>query len=263
MIFVNLLPDIKLQFLRARRYRRILVSIAFITIPACLVLCALLAFWAWHNPSKIDALEEENQAIVNESFNEEEIRQILTLQSQVESLEVLHEGKTNPENLVSGPNYLESLIPFDSSYESVVFDFANGTFEITGKTDSLISAQRLRETIELVGYVDCFSGDHPEANRDTRLYPFRVDSFPTPQVLPGVEDRLPFTVTGRFARPLFDSQEPARKLFVPSLIVNPDIIYENQYRCHEDPASLEWTDRGGDPQQTAAPAAAPEEGSEE
>ena len=247
MIFVNLLPDVKLQFLKARRYRRILVSVAFITVPSCVVLCALLYFWYWHNPSKIDQLIKSNNQLIETDFNEQRIADMLNSKARIEHLTRLHRNKTNPENLVAGPNYLGTLIPSTSDYEIVSFDFVENTFVLNGKTDDLGSAEALRETINFIGYEEC-----REDNRYKRLYPFRYDDFPAPESSIYTTDRLSYIVSGRFAAKLFDSQVKNDSLVVPQIDVNLGSRAQENFFCYRNPNQLEWTDQGGNPSQVEA-----------
>ncbi len=109
MIELNLLPDIKQEFIHARRQKRIVIAAMIFTCIASVGLVVLLSFYAFAGQSLRQTLA--NDAIASKSKelkSEKDLVRNLTIQNQLSSLTQLHEAKPVYERLFE---YLKVLNP--------------------------------------------------------------------------------------------------------------------------------------------------------
>ena len=94
MIEINLVPDVKQEFIKAQRVRSLVVSLAIITGIVALGIVLLLGAWVFGVQAARGALSDKT--IKEESAklaSVEDLESTLTIQSQLEMLPGLHESK--------------------------------------------------------------------------------------------------------------------------------------------------------------------------
>ena len=147
MIQINLLPDIKIVYLRVRRLRLIVFLVALLVITGCTTALLLMGLDALvRQPNNIQNYQEKINAYVDR-FNGEnggEVRKYLAIQSKFEALGQLAERKIDPNRLWSNGIFgtspeleINSFLPsqYLNEIESYSFDFDNGEFSIAGAVD--------------------------------------------------------------------------------------------------------------------------------
>ena len=168
MIFINLLPDIKLEYQRMVRVRRILVSLSIIIFALCVALCVIVYTLAQQSQVNLEDAEEDNDKYVTDNIIQDEVAKILNLRYRVDIIRVLHEYKTEPERLFLRTNYIDKLIPpSKASYSQVSFSFEDNTFSIEGSIADNETASTVAKIIDYIGFDDCKPG-----NLQTRRYAF-------------------------------------------------------------------------------------------
>lgn len=257
MIFINLLPDVKIEYIRALRIKRLLVLMSVILITCCLLISSIMYFITGYQqkaaiseiegvPSnKADNIEATgNKKLIEEIQAKKGTDFILTLQDKLVILPKLHDNKTAVDRLFDNDKrndlaYLNTLIDSDSVVESLSFDFVNNTFTLTGKTVDSASASVARDTIEFIGFEECRGGDEKNSNYNTRIYPFRVTTFNTANIAEGNEAQYKnsFTASGRFAPELFERSfdEDDLELIVPNAVTSTDEIPQPEAKCNPNP----------------------------
>lgn len=109
MIELNLLPDIKQEFVHARRQKRVVIAAMIFTSIASIALVVLLSFYAFAGQNLRQTLA--NDAIDSKSKelkSQKNLVRDLTIQNQLASLSQLHEAKPAFERLF---DYLKTLNP--------------------------------------------------------------------------------------------------------------------------------------------------------
>ena len=289
MLFINLLPDIKLDFVRAQRVRRLLVLLSVVIVLCCFVISSFLFFVVEiQQPATIAQREgvcpkpqesqsaddqsgtdgsdagddsqddqaasdssttsscdgadsDSNFGILEEIRSNEEGNTILTIQNQLQTLPDLHQLKTRPDRLFeeSGRSddiaYLSLMIPEElGTIQAVNFDFETHRFMITGYSKDTSDALGVHATIRFMGYEEC-RDDQDESNRNSRIYPFRINDEPI-STDPGTEqERIIFNIEGVFSEQLFDreiSDENLKELGkVPEDAVDPAKLRDPNHPC--------------------------------
>ena len=282
MIFINLLPDVKLDFVRAQRVRRLLVLLSVVIVLCCFVICSFLYFVVEiQQPATIEKIEgprsqpavqaaggeeeggepaeapapvggaakagcdkqpESNVCVLEEIKSNEDGNTILTIQNQLETLPELHRLKTRPDRLFREPGrsddvaYLSLLVPGNlGTLETAKFDFETHKFSITGYSENESDALSVHATIRFMGYEECYDDRESGSNRDSRVYPFRINDEPLSGSVGSDQDRVTFDIQGVFSEQLFDrgiSDEDLGELGkVPEDAVDPAKLRDPNHPC--------------------------------
>jgi hypothetical protein len=109
MIELNLLPDIKQEFVQARRQKRVVIAAMIFTSIASVALVVLLGFYAMAGQSLRQSLADSAIASKSKELkSQKNLVRDLTIQNQLSSLSQLHEAKPAYERLF---DYLKILNP--------------------------------------------------------------------------------------------------------------------------------------------------------
>ena len=93
MIELNLLPDVKLEYIRAQRIKRLVMSIAFIISVAAITLLVLLVVVETWQKHSLSNLNSDVTAKTNQLKGKPHINDVLTVQNQLSSLNSLHQSE--------------------------------------------------------------------------------------------------------------------------------------------------------------------------
>ncbi|HVX23949.1 MAG TPA: hypothetical protein VG992_01240 [Candidatus Saccharimonadales bacterium] len=149
MIQFNLLPDVKLAYLKAERSRRLVMSISAAVTAAALILLLLLFSI---NQLQKKHLADLNRDITTESKKleqEPQLNKILTVQNQLESLTNMHNTKPAAKRLFT---YLNQVTPSKVDISSFNVDFTQHTVTITGTADTLTTVDLYVDTLKFTTY---------------------------------------------------------------------------------------------------------------
>ena len=150
MIQFNLLPEVKKQYIKAKRLKRLIMSISTIAIVASLSIVFLLfGVVQFSQKNNISDLTNDIEAEVSKLQEIEDLDKILTIQSQLETLPQLHEEKPETSRLFT---YLNQVTPVEVKIGEVNLDIINSTMEITGTGDSLAAVNKYADTLKFVEY---------------------------------------------------------------------------------------------------------------
>lgn len=135
MIQFNLLPDVKLEYVKAQRTKRTVMSMALIATAASFVLFALL-FLTVHVVQKtsIKNLDKDIDTYTRELRETPDLNKILTIQNQLGSIGGLHTDKVVASRATT---IVEQVTPANVTIGSMLIDYEAGTFTVTGKADGL------------------------------------------------------------------------------------------------------------------------------
>ena len=206
MTQLNLLPDVKLAYLRVNRNKRLVVGISLVVIAASVGVLLLLA-------SVVYGLQKKNLHDLNKdigTYNQQlkstkDLDKVLTVQNQLTSLTGLHQDKKVASRLFA---YLTQLTPTSASINQLDVDFAANTMSIAGSAASLDAVNTYADTFKFTTYqlVDTGGTDTPHAFSDVVLSQFSRNST-----------GAAFTITLSFNPDIFNGAHTV-KLTVPNII---------------------------------------------
>jgi Tfp pilus assembly protein PilN len=149
MIELNLLPDVKKEFIRAQRARNKIITIAFFAMIATGGLVFAFGFYVFAvQPVHTFVLDEQIKKKNAELKKVKELEKYLTIQNQLEQIGKLHDSKNTYSRLM---DYLVKLNPGDPN--TVAFTSVDVTNEETaitlkGITPTFESFNVFKDTLE-------------------------------------------------------------------------------------------------------------------
>lgn len=173
MIQLNLLPDIKLQYIKAQRSRRLVVTIsALVTLVSVGLLLILLSVSGLQKKHLSD-LSNDISSESSKLQGEPDIKKILTVQNQLSSLTALHAAEPTAARLFS---YLNQITPATVNITDFNIDFTQHTATITGTSGSLAFVNQYVDTLKNTSYTDDSGGDPKPAFSNVVLTNFSLNT---------------------------------------------------------------------------------------
>lgn len=204
MIQFNLLPDVKLEYLRAKRLKSIMTAISLFVGLTSLSLALVMLFTVSVIQKKnMSDLEKDISTAANTVLNTPNINRILTVQNQLQSLSTVHGSKPAVTRFFG---YLSSVTPSGVTISGAKMDLVGNTLTLSGQAPDLLSINRYVDTLKFTTFVDTGTDE---------------GNLTSPEA--GSADTPAFTqvILGGFA------SDKAESTFQISLAFNPD-IFNNQ-----------------------------------
>jgi hypothetical protein len=149
MIQFNLLPDVKLEYLKARRTKRLVFGVSFvlagIALAVLLLLFSVVGLQKKHL-SNLQADIDRDSATLREISD---LDRILTVQSQLRSLPELHGNKPVATRLFG---ILKQITPTQATIGELSVDFDANTLIFVGEADKLESINKFVDTLKFTNY---------------------------------------------------------------------------------------------------------------
>lgn len=202
MVQFNLLPDVKLQYVKARRTKYLMTFVALVVGGVSIAVLLFSLFFVHVVQSK--SLSDLNADIKDYSTqlkNVDNLSQILTVQNQLNTLTELHQKKPVASRLFG---YLAQVTPSQVSLTKLSVDFTANTMAISGKAPTLDAVGIYTDTLKGTKYTTDDGKTTKNAFSDVVLSNFGRD-----------DKGATFTITLTFDPVLFDSTQPV-KLIVPA-----------------------------------------------
>src|SRR5438270_5715427 len=108
MIQMNLLPDVKLEYIKAQRMRRLVLVVSVLVTIVSVGLLVLTLMFNVYQKHRSDNLSKNIAVESKELQDKPQIDRILTVQNQLESLTSLHSQKYAASRIF---DYLNSVTP--------------------------------------------------------------------------------------------------------------------------------------------------------
>lgn len=205
MIQVNLIPDVKAEFLKAQRTKRFVISISFLVCVVFIGLVVVMFLYAnvWQQEHTKN-LSEDIQKLSSEYQGAEDTAKIITIQKQLQALPGLHSEKPLISRLVT---YLAVVTPADVvEFRALEMDFATGQINISGSADTVTDVNVFANSLKNAEYV---IGEDEE----TKYKPFDNVILDT---ISSTEDGAIFEVVLTFDPAIFINHDDIN-LYVPKI----------------------------------------------
>lgn len=229
MITLNLLPDIKKEYLKTQRNRRLIITFSAIASGglAALVVVALVVTKGVQN-NHLDNLKTDIDTAVNEIKATEDLNKILTVNSQLDTLPGLHDQKPLPSRMLQ---YLQVLTPSNVSINELNIDFSEDKTEFTlsGLADSLADINVFADTLKNATYT--IDQESEAANAFTQV---AVPSYGAVSDSRGSDIGIGFSVEAQYDPTIFSVLYPNLKLTVPNITSSranqetPTLLFDTQ-----------------------------------
>lgn len=206
MIQFNLLPDVKIEYIKTQRLKR---SVLLISSAVCAVsIVTLITLFSIVNGvqrTHMRHLETDIKKGVSELQATPDLNKILTIQNQLLALPALHDDKPVSKRVFA---YIQQLTPKAASVTTLDADFAKYTITITGNADSISTINTFVDTLKFTNYTVVTEGASQQkpAFSNVVLSSFAVG-----------KDRTTYNITLAYDKTIFDSANEV-KLAVPNII---------------------------------------------
>jgi len=150
MIQFNLLPDVKLEYIKAERTKRLVLSIAVLASIVALVVFLILLF-------TVDIVQKKNMDDLTKDIGKygkqlkgtPSLSKILTVQSQLDSLTQLHDDKPAASRTFA---FMNQLTPTQAKVSKLDVDYVAHTIVITGKADTLDTVNQYVDVLKFTNF---------------------------------------------------------------------------------------------------------------
>jgi Tfp pilus assembly protein PilN len=161
----NLLPDVKLEFAKQQRAKRLVYSIAALAS----IIAISIATFAYISVGVLQKHLLDNAgkdiATYTQKLNSiQDLGKILTIQNQLNSLPGLHQQKHYVSRLF---NYLPQVTPTTVSITKLDIDAAGSTIGLSGSADSIKTVNIYVDTLKFTSYVLAGVKDQGTCNDDS------------------------------------------------------------------------------------------------
>jgi hypothetical protein len=191
MVQFNLLPDVKLEYVKAQRTKHLLTLVSVVVSIAALGILAIALFSVDVVQKKsLHDLNNDISRYSNQLKNVQDLDKILTVQNQLGTLTGLHDQKPVASRLFA---YISQLTPQQASLNKLSVDFENKTVTFGGSAPSLDVVSTFTNTLKSTTY---------KTDTDAKGRPF---SDVVLQSFSRDDNGASFTVTASFDSIIFDS----------------------------------------------------------
>jgi hypothetical protein len=228
MIQLNLLPDVKIEYLRTARNKRLVMGASLLVIAVSVGVMLLLTTIVYGFQK--ENLKDLNVDIV--TYNKQlkdtpDLDKVLTIQNQLAALTGLHEKKVSANRLFP---YLTQLTPSAASISQMDMDVESAALTIEGNATSLDVANTYIDTLKFTTFQEVTvdgetGGSEEKAFSNVVMTQFTRNST-----------GATFTITCNYEPKIFDNTLQV-KLTVPKIVSTRSLT--------EQPTDLFTTDKGG------------------
>lgn len=204
MIQFNLLPDVKVSFIKTKRTKRMVVVMAVAVCAVSVGLLFVLFSFVAVQKQHVSNLDQDIKSLTKELEETPDLTRILSIQNQLNTLPALYDGRPAADRL---PGYIDQTTPVGIRINEFSQDYSTSTIEILGEADSLELVNSFADTLKYTKYKQ--SGEETAAtNAFTKvvLSEFARD-----------KDKASFTLSFNFDPVIFDITKSV-ELIVPNLV---------------------------------------------
>lgn len=150
MIQFNLLPDVKLDYIRTKYKKRVVMGVSLITSGVFLAIFIILFINVRVvQKNHMNNLNKDIKTYTNKLQSYKDLDKVLTIQNQLTTLPTLHDNKVISSRLYE---YLAQITPAQASISDVTLDLEAKTMKLRGNTDGLTTVNKFVDTIKFTTY---------------------------------------------------------------------------------------------------------------
>jgi len=174
MIQFNLLPDIKIQYLKAKRQKRLVVVTSVLASAAALTVFILLLSTVFILQKKnLSDLDKDIKSNSSKLQSVKDLNKILTVQNQLKALPGLHDNKVVASRLL---DYLTQVTPSDASISKLTVDYSDNSMVISGTAGVASIVNTYADTLKFTKYQLKSDSSQKNAFSDVVLRSFTRDT---------------------------------------------------------------------------------------
>lgn len=146
MVQVNLLPDVKQEYLRSQQVKYLVVVAAILfSFVSLIILGLLFAYVQVVQPHHRTNVQQDIDGGIQELKNKENAVKIVTVQGVLEQIPALQDKKMLTSSLFT---YLTNFTPKGVNYSEVKLDLTNNTISVSGQANTLEQTNELANNLK-------------------------------------------------------------------------------------------------------------------
>jgi len=150
MISINLIPDVKQELIKAKRVRTVVVSsaitVGIVAVGIVVLLAVYLFGWQTYRSAALDSDIDKKSAQV---ANVADVEEILTIQSQLTSIDQLHSEKHMTSRFTDLIKSINPIAPDQVTFSTVAVNTDEKMVTIEGQAkNGFVAADIFKKTIE-------------------------------------------------------------------------------------------------------------------
>lgn len=209
----NLLPDVKLEYIRTKRAQSLVISISTILIVISIIVLVLLYIYvAIIQKNHINNLSGQITSNTQQISSNTNLDKILTIQNQLESLPALDNAKPATTQLLS---YINELTPAAATISDVSVNLTTDSGSVQGNADTVSTVDTFVDTLK---FTDFTTVKTSAANAFSNVV---LSDFAENTSSSGVT----YTITFSFNPLIFSETQPAT-LTVPQIVTTRSITQQ-------------------------------------
>lgn len=207
MIQFNLLPDLKMKYIKAKRFKHTAMVISFIVTASSLAIFIFLFMTVYvFQKNHINAVSKEISEAQVKLENTKDLNKVLTIQNQLNSLPALHSQKPEASRLLK---YTNQITPNAVFIGKIVIDFTEKTIIYEGIADTLSSTNKFVDTLKFATFKDKLlkKADQDALNKEGKNIPFSevvLDDFELNDEKGGIPT---YKITLKYDSAIFDNNK--------------------------------------------------------
>lgn len=210
MIQFNLLPDVKLEYIKTQRIKHFVISASVIAAAASIGVFVVLVLTVdvWQGKT-INDYSGDIKTFSQQLRDTPDLNKVLTVQSQLGALGDLHKAKPAVSRLFG---YLSQVTPTQATISDITTDFSANTLSITGDAPSLDVVNTFVDGLKFTKYKVGSTGAETTAFTNVVLSSFGRTN-----------EGASYTLTLNFDAQIFNNTNDV-KLLVPNQITTRSVI---------------------------------------
>ena len=192
MIQFNLLPDVKKEYVKARRTKRLITNLSVLS--SLVSIGIVIVVYSYVNivqKKHINDLSDDIKTLTSQITSTKDLNKILTVQKQLDLLPGLHEGKPEISRVFE---YVTFVTPEQVKVSSLDVNIEAEQIKISGSADSIATVNKFVDNLKAVRYAIT-------SDKNNTDYPYS-DVITT---LSGDNDSASFTISLSFDTKIFDN----------------------------------------------------------
>lgn len=203
MIQFNLLPKVKVDFIKTKRLKRTIIGISLLAIVVAVVIVGAAFSLQTVQKVHVSNLDKDIDKLTAELNAVPELTNIISVQNQLNTLPGLYAGRPAVKRL---PAYLDQTTPTDVGISQLSVDFSLSTMNVSGTATSLEAVNRYIDTLKFTKYQANDSTEALVAFKDVVLSNFGRN-----------EKTASFSITLAFDPAIFDETQQI-SLVIPATV---------------------------------------------
>lgn len=233
---LNLLPAVKMEYIKAQRSRRLVLSVSVIVTIAAVALLLLLLSVDGLQKKHLNDLSKDIASESNELQDKPQINKMLTVQNQLGALTQLHAQEPAASRVFT---YLNQVTPSSLSITDFNVDFTKQTATITGTSPNLVNVNQYVDTLKHATFTTKDNDTPQAAFSDVVLSSFSLNTDTSD---PG--QAANYTITLSYENTIFDNTQNVN-LLVPRLTTTRLTLEQGQSATDLFQAAPATTKKGG------------------